>query len=121
MHHYNKHHASKGEESRASMDLPAPSDSHALPSEDKQQDKDKQYHVHFEKKKVGSQVAHLPRKKKSVNSTVSTTLKKTHPTFLDNDLDPGNDFKDSVLMGLESLMDADLKGFDDVMNPFDIK
>ena len=43
------------------------------------------------------------------------------PTFLDNNLDLGNNFKDSVLMGLESLMDADLKGFDDVMNPFDSK
>ena len=42
-------------------------------------------------------------------------------TFLDDDLDLGNDFNDSVLLGLESLMDADLKGFDDVKNLFDFK
>ena len=59
--------------------------------------------------------------RKTVKSTVSTTLKKTPPTFLDDDLDLGNDFKDSVLMGLDSLMDADLKGFDDVTNLFDFK
>ncbi len=104
------------------MDSPAPSNSHASPSEDEQQDKDKQHHVHFEKKvKVGSQVGHLPRKKKSVKSTMITTLKKIPPTFLDDDLDLGNYFKDSILMVLESLMDADLKGFDDIMNPFDFK
>ncbi len=121
-HHYNECHASKDKESRTSVDLPAPSNSHLSPSEDKQQDEDKQYHVHFEKKvKVGSQVAPLPCKKKNIKSTVSTTLKKTPPTFLDNDLDLGNNFKDRVLMGLESLMDADLKGFDDIMNPFDFK
>ena len=50
-----------------------------------------------------------------------TTLKKIPPTFLDDDLDLGNYFKDSILMVLESLMDADLKGFDDIMNPFDFK
>ena len=38
------------------------------------------------------------------------------PTFLDDDLDLGNNFKDSVLMGLDSLINADLKGFDDVIN-----
>ncbi len=52
---------------------------------------------------------------------MSTTLKKTPPTTLDDDLDLGNNFKDSVLMGLDSLIDADLKGFDDIMNPFDFK
>jgi hypothetical protein len=36
------------------------------------------------------------------------------PTFLDNDLD----FRDTILMGLDS-MDADLDRPDDVMNPFD--
>ena len=122
-HHNGKHHASKDEESRASVDSPPPSDNHALLSEDKEQHKEEQYHVHFEKKmKVGSQVAHVPRKKKSIESIVNTTLKKTCPTFLDNDLDLrsdldlGNDSEDSVLMGLDSLM-----ALDDVMNPFDFK
>ena len=66
-------------------------------------------------------MAHLPCKEKSVYLTVGTTLEKTSPTFLDNDLDLKNNFKDSVLMGLESFMDADLKDFDDIMNPFDFK
>ncbi len=48
-------------------------------------------------------------------------MKQTPPTFLDKDLDFGNNFKDSVLMGLDSLVDADLKGLDDVMNLFDFK
>ncbi len=39
---------------------------------------------------------------------------ETSPTFLDNDLN----FTDTLLMGLDS-MDADLKGPDDVVNPFD--
>ena len=39
------------------------------------------------------------------------------PTLLDDDLDFGNDFKDSVLMGLDSLVDADLNGIDDVVAP----
>ena len=97
------------------MDLPPPSNnSHALPSEDGQEREEEQYHVHFDKKvKVGSQVAHVPRKRKSVKSIVSSTLKKMHPTFLDNDLDLGsnldlgNNPKDSVLMGLDSLMALD--------------
>ena len=48
---------------------------------------------------------------------MSTTSKKTLLTFLDNNLDFGNNFKDSVLMGLDPLVDADLNGSDDVMNP----
>jgi hypothetical protein len=48
-------------------------------------------------------------------------IEKTPPTFLDNDLDFGKDFKDSVLMGLDSIDDADLNGIDEVMNPFDFK
>ena len=51
---------------------------------------------------------------------MSTTSKKTPPTFLDNDLDFENDFTDTVLMGLDSLS-ADLNGPDNVMNPFDFK
>ncbi len=67
-------------------------------------------------------MAHVPCKGKSVKSIVSTTLKKTRPTFLDDDLDLGsnldfgNNPKDSVLMGLDSLM-----ALDDVMSLFDFK
>jgi hypothetical protein len=99
-----------------------PSEDQRSPSEDKQHNEDGQYHVHFQKNvKVGSHVPHVPCKKQSVKSIVSATLKKTPPTFLDNNLDFGNNFQDSVLMGLDSIADADHKGFDDVMNPFDFK
>jgi hypothetical protein len=55
-----------------------------------------------------------------MKSIVSTALKMKCPTFLDNDLDIGCDLnfgddpKDSILMGLDSLM-----AIDDVTNPFD--
>ena len=106
------------------MDLPPPSNnSHTSPSEDVQEREEEQYHVQFDTNvKVGSQVAHVPRKRKSVKSIVSTTLKKMRPTFLDDDLnlrsnfDFGNDPKDSVLMRLDPLM-----ALDDVTNPFDLK
>ncbi len=39
-HHNKEHHASKDKESLASVNLPAPSDSHTLPSEDRQHNKD---------------------------------------------------------------------------------
>ena len=56
-------------------------------------------------------------------ATVSTTLKKKPPTFLDDDHDTGFNFgnnpNDSVLMGLDSLIAAD--DADDVTNPFDFK
>jgi hypothetical protein len=42
----------------------------------------------------------------------SLTIKP--PTFLDNDLD----FMDTILMGLDSIDDAVLKGPNDVTNPF---
>ncbi len=68
-------------------------------------------------------MAHVPRKRKSVKATVSTTLKRKARTFLDDDLDLGFDFrnnlKDSVLMGLDSLIAGD--DADDVTNPFDFK
>ena len=68
VHHNNERHVSKDRESRASVVLPAPSDSLASPSEDEQQDKDEQYHVHFEKKmKVGSQVAHCLARRKALS------------------------------------------------------
>ena len=52
---------------------------------------------------------------------MSSTSKKTPPTFLDDNLDFGNHFKDSVLMELDSLVNADLNGSDGVMHLFDFK
>jgi hypothetical protein len=73
VHHNNNGYEDKDKESRASVDLPAPSDGQGLPLKDEQHNEDEQYHVHFEKKmKVGS---HVPCKKKSVNSIVSTCHK----------------------------------------------
>jgi hypothetical protein len=46
-------------------------------------------------------------------STQKCKKKETFPTFLDDDLN----FTDTVLMGLDSI-DTDLKGPDDVTNPF---
>jgi hypothetical protein len=70
--------------------------------------------------KVGPRVAHVPCKRKSAQSIVSTKLKKKCPTFLDNDLDIGLNFRnnpnDSILLGLDSI-----KAIDVVMNPFDFK
>jgi hypothetical protein len=120
-HHNDKDEAIEDEESRASVDSPPASDSPASQSEDKEQRDKEQYHVQFDKNvKVGPRMAHVPRKRKSAKSIVSTTLKKKRPTFLDDDLDIGIDFgnnpNDSVLLGLDSLM-----AINDVTNPFDFK
>ncbi len=101
------------------MDLPPASNSPTSQSEDKEQRDKEQYHVHFEKKmKAAPQMAHVPCKRKSAKSIVSTTLKKKRPTFFDVDLDIGLDFRNnpngSVLPGLDSLMAAD-----DVTHPLD--
>ncbi len=106
------------------MDSPPASDSAVLRSEEEEQDKEEQYHVHFDKNvKRGAGMAHVPCKKKSVKATVSTTLRRKDRTFLDDDLDLGFDFgnnlKDSVLMGLDSLIAGN--DADDVTNPFDFK
>jgi hypothetical protein len=103
------------------VDLPPASNSPASQSEYKEQRDEEQYHVQFDKNvKVGPRVAHVPCKRKSTKSIVSTTLKKKCPTLLDDNLDIGLDFgndpNDSVLLGLDSLM-----AIDDVTNPFDFK
>ena len=103
------------------MDSPPASDSPVSQSEDEEQHDEEQYHIQFDKNvKVGPWMAHVPRKRKSAKSIVSTTLKKKCPTFLDDDLDIridfGNNPNDSVLMGLDSLMAIDF-----VTNPFDFK
>jgi hypothetical protein len=105
------------------VDSPPASDSPASHSKDEEQRDKEQYHVQFNKNvKVGLWMAHVPCKRKCVKSIVSTTLKKKHPTFLEDDLDIGcdlnfgDDLKDSILMGLDSLM-----AIDDITNPFDFK
>ncbi len=123
-HHNNQQEAIDDEGSRASMDSPPASNSPVLHSEDEEQGKEEQYHVHFDRNvKGGARMAHVPCKRKSAKATVSTTLKRKSHTFLDNDLDIGLDFgnnpNDSVLMGLDSLIAAD--DTDDVTNPFDFK
>jgi hypothetical protein len=47
-------------------------------------------------------------------SQVKKEKRETTPTILDDDFD----FADTVLMGLDSMDDAVLKGPDDVSNPF---
>ncbi len=106
------------------MELSPASNSPALQSEDKEQRNEEQYHAHFERKmKAGPQMVHVPCKRKSAKSIVSTTLNKKRPTFLDDDLDIGldfgNDSNDSVLLGLDSLMAAN--DADDITTPFDFK
>ena len=103
------------------MDSPPASDSAVSRSADEEQDEEEQYHVHFDKnvKRGGSGMARVPRKRKSEKTPVSTTLKRKAKTFLDDDLDFGDDLKDSVLMGLDSLIAGD--DADDVTNPFDFK
>jgi hypothetical protein len=125
-HHKDEQEAIEDEESNASMDSPPASDSPASQSEDEEQRDEEQYHAHFEKKmKAGPQMAHVhvPHKRKSAKSIVSTALKKKRSTFLDNDLDIGldfgNDLNHSDFLGLDSLMAAD--DANDVTNPFDFK
>ena len=103
------------------MNSPPVSNSPALQLEDEEQRDEEQYHVQFDNNvKVGHWMAHVPRKRKSAKSIVSSTLKKKRFTFLDDDLnigiDFGNDPNDSVLMGLDSFI-----AIDDVTNPFDFK
>ncbi len=123
-HHKDEQEADDDEGSCASMDSPPASNSAVSRSADEEQDEEEQYHVNFDKNvKRGSGMARVPRKRKSVKSPVSTTLKRKARTFLDDDLDFGYDFrkglKDSVLMGLDSLIAGD--DADDVTNQFDFK
>ena len=63
--HNGELYGSTDKESRANVDLPAPSNGQGSPSEDEQHNEGEQYHVHFEKKvKVGS---HVPCKEKALN------------------------------------------------------
>ncbi len=67
------------------MASPPARDSAESRSADEEQDKEEQYHVHFDKnvKRGGSGMARVPHKRKSVKTPVSTTLKRKVHTFLD--------------------------------------
>ncbi len=124
-HHYKAHHnnaryTSNNDELRFSTDTPVSSeDPVSASSESKKTHEDENYHLHVSKKmKAG---CHVPRKSdhqgQRSKSQLSQKEKKgeTPPTFLDNDLY----FTGTVLMGLDSIDDAVLKGPNDVTNPFD--
>ena len=119
-HHNDEQEPEDDEGSYSSRASPPASDS-AVSSSAVEEQEEEQYHVHFDKnaKRGSFGMAHVPRKRKSVKTPVSTTLKRKAKTFLDDDLDFGNDLKDSVLMGLDSLIAGD--DADDVTNPFDFK
>jgi hypothetical protein len=71
----------------------------------------------FIKKLKAGCVVMVPFARLTINGQVESKRKKgeTSPTNLDNDFD----FVDTVLMGLDSMDGAVLKGPDDVTNPFD--
>jgi hypothetical protein len=117
-HHNNVHYTSDNNESRISTNTPVPSEDPASASSNSKTHADENYHLHVDKKmKAGS---HVPCKSDHQQhmgkSQLSQKGKKGEmpPTFLDNDLN----FRDTILMGLDS-MDADLNRPDDVTNSFD--
>jgi hypothetical protein len=120
VHHNDACYTSNDDELRSSMDTPVPSEDLASASSKSKKDhKDENYHLHVSKKmKAG---CHVPRKsdhqrqRSKFQSSQKGKKGKMHPTFLDDDLN----FMDTVLMGLDSMDDAVLKGPDDVTNPFD--
>ncbi len=114
MHHNNTHYTSDNNESCISATTPVPSEDLASASSKSKIHVDENYHLNVDKKlKAGS---HVPCKSDHRHkSQLSQKSKKgeTPPTSLDNDLD----YRDTVLMGLDS-MDADLNRPDNIMNPF---
>jgi hypothetical protein len=116
-HHNNMHYTSDNDELRISANTPVPSEDPVSASSKSKTHEDENYHLHVDKKmKAGSHVPcksdHQQHRGKSQSSQKG---KKggTTPIFLDNDLD----FRNTVLMGLDS-MDADLNRPDDIRNPF---
>ncbi len=111
------HYTSDNDELRISANTPVPSEDPVSASSKSKTHEDENYHLHVDKKmKAGSHVPcksdHQQHRGKSQSSQKG---KKggTTPIFLDNDLD----FRNTVLMGLDS-MDADLNRPDDIRNPF---
>jgi hypothetical protein len=107
---------SDDDELRASVDMPVPSEDLASASTKGKNNEDENYHLNVDKKlKSGS---HVPCKsdhqQHRSKSKMSQKGKKgeASPTFIDDDLN----FKDTILMGLDSI-DADLNRPDDITNP----
>jgi hypothetical protein len=118
-HHNDARYTSNNDESRSSMDTLVPSEDPAsASSESKKDHKDENYHLHVSKKKKAG--CHVPCKsdhqgqRSKFQSSQKDKKRETPPNFLDDDLD----FTDTVLMGLDSMDEAVLKGPDDVTNPF---
>jgi hypothetical protein len=119
-HHNDAHYTSNDDELCSSVDTPVPSEDPVSASSKSEKDhEDENYHLHVSKKmKAG---CHVPcksdhqRQRSKFQSSQKGKKREMPPTFLDNDLD----FTDTVLMGLDSMDDAVLKGPDDVTNPFD--
>jgi hypothetical protein len=118
VHHNNVCYTSNDDELCFSTDTPIPSeDQESASSKSKKTHEDENYHLHVAKKmKAG---CHVPCKSDHQQQRTKSQLSQkgekgeTPPTFLDDDLN----FMDTILMGLDS-MDADLKGPNDVTNPF---
>jgi hypothetical protein len=99
------------------MNAPVPSEDQASASSGSKKDhKEENYYLHVSKKmKVGCHVPCKSDQRSEFQSSQKGKKGETTPTFLDDDLD----FADTILMGLDSMDDAVLKGSDDVTNPFD--
>jgi hypothetical protein len=120
VHHNNARYTGNDDKLRFSTDTPVPSEDPASASSKSEKgNEDENYHVHVSKKmKAGRHVPcksdHLRQRSKSQLSQKEKKGEKP-PTFLDDDLN----FTDTVLMRLDSIDDAVLKGPDDVTNLFD--
>ncbi len=119
-HHNNARYTSDDDESCSSMDTLVPSEDPASASSKSEKDhEDENYHLHVSKTMRAGR--HVPRKSDHQRQRSEFQLsqkgkkRETPPNFLDVDLN----FMDTVLMGLDSMDDAVLKGPDDVTNPFD--
>jgi hypothetical protein len=114
-HHNDVRYTSKEDESRSSTDAPAPSEDPVSASSGSKEHKDENYHLQaFKRMKASGHVpckTDYPRQQREPQTARKEKKGEKSPTFLDDDLD----FTDAILMGLESINNAD----DDVTNPFD--
>ena len=89
------------------MDLPAPSDGKVTPLDENDTARTSTIMFIFQKNmKAGSHASHKSghqQQAKRVKPVVTSILKKTSPTFLNSDLDFGNNFTDTILMGLVNI------------------
>ncbi len=116
MHHNDARYTSDDDELCSSMNTPVPSEDPASASSRSKKDhKEENYHLHVSKNmKVGRHVPCKSDRRSKFQSSRKGKKGETTPTILDNDLN----FADTILMGLDSMDDAVLKGADDVTNSF---